>query len=209
MSTTDNRAQNLSDLRGKMLRIDVESGSPGSYEVPASNPFVGQPGVRPEIWAYGLRNPWRYSFDQLTNDLYIADVGQDAWEEIDFQPANSAGSENYGWRIMEGSHCFNPNPCDPTGLVLPVWEYSHDQGDESITGGYVYRGALVPGLQGIYVYADFISGRLWGLRRVGAGWENQLLLATGRNISSFGEDETGELWVVDYAGTIHRIVAGP
>lgn len=201
----DNRAQNLGDLLGKMLRIDVETSSPLTYTVPITNPFVGQAGALPEIWAYGLRNPWRYSFDQLTGDLFIADVGQNAYEEIDFQPATSAGGENYGWRISEGKHCFNPNPCDTAGLTLPIWEYDHSQDDHSVTGGFVYRGAAYPALQGVYLYADYVSGRIWGLRPNGARWENHLLLESGRNISSFGQDAAGEVYVVDHAGEILRV----
>ena len=201
----DNRAQNLTDLLGKMLRIDVETGNPATYTVPASNPFVGQTSARPEIWAYGLRNPWRYSFDRLTGDLFIADVGQNAWEEIDFQPAASAGGENYGWRITEGSHCYNPDPCDKTGLVLPIAEYDRDNG-RSVTGGFVYRGAAWPALQGIYLYGDYVTGRIWGLRPDGNGWENRLLLDSSHNISSFGEDAAGEVYVIDHAGVLLRVV---
>jgi len=200
-----NRAQNLGDILGKMLRIDVETGNPATYTVPASNPFVEQTNAQPEIWAYGLRNPWRYSFDRQTGDLFIADVGQNAWEEIDFQPAASSGGENYGWRITEGSHCYNPNPCDTTGLTLPIWEYGRSDG-RSVTGGFVYRGAAYPGLQGVYLYADYLSGRIWGLRFDGSGWENRLLLESGRNISSFGQDAGGELYVIDHAGEILRVV---
>lgn len=200
-----NRAQNLGDLLGKMLRIDVETGNPTTYTVPAANPFVGQTNVLPEIWAYGLRNPWRYSFDQQTGDLFIADVGQNAYEEIDFQPAASPGGENYGWRITEGSHCYNPNPCDTTGLVLPIAEYDRDNG-RSVTGGFVYRGAVYPTLQGIYLYADYVTGRIWGLRPDGSRWENRLLLETGHRISSFGQDAAGEVYVVDHAGAVLRVV---
>ncbi|MGB5048962.1 MAG: PQQ-dependent sugar dehydrogenase [Caldilineaceae bacterium] len=200
-----NRAQNLGDILGKMLRIDVETGSPAAYTVPPSNPFVGQPNILSEIWAYGLRNPWRYSFDQQTGDLFIADVGQNAWEEIDFQAAASTGGENYGWRITEGNHCYNPNPCDKTGLVLPVAEYDHTLG-QSVTGGFVYRGTAWPALQGIYLYADYVSGRIWGLRPAGSGWENRLLLDSSHNISSFGQDAAGEVYAIDHAGAILRVV---
>lgn len=206
----DNHAQSLDDILGKMLRIDVETTTGSPYAIPPDNPFIGQEGALSEIWAYGLRNPWRYSFDGLTGDLYIADVGQNGWEEINIQPENSPGGENYGWRIMEGAHCHNPDPCSSDGLTPPVWEYSQDDGDRSITGGYVYRGGdAFPGLQGIYLYGDFVSGRLWGLRQNAGGWENRLLLSTGHNISSFGEDENGDLWLVNFGGSIHRIVPGP
>lgn len=202
----ENRAQNLSDILGKMVRIDVETGNPTTYTVPASNPFVEQANVLPEIWAYGLRNPWRYSFDRQTGDLFIADVGQNAYEEIDFQSAASPGGENYGWRITEGTHCYNPNPCDKNGLTLPIWEYDRSQNDRSVTGGFVYRGAAYPALQAIYLYADYVSGRVWGLRFDGSGWENRLLLESGRNISSFGQDAAGEVYVIDHAGEILRVV---
>lgn len=201
----DNRAQNLADILGKMARIDVETGSPLTYTIPITNPFVGQAGVRPEIWAWGLRNPWRYSFDRLTGDLWSGDVGQNAWEEVNFQPAASSGGENYGWRITEGTHCFNPNPCDTTGLTLPVWEYDRANNDRTVTGGFVYRGAAWPALWGIYVYGDFISGRIWGLRLVDGRWENRLLLESGYNISSFGQDAAGELYMVNYAGQLLRV----
>jgi glucose/arabinose dehydrogenase len=199
-----NRAQNLTDILGKMLRIDVETGNPVTYTVPASNPFVGQTNALPEIWAYGLRNPWRDSFDRQTGDLFIADVGQNAWEEIDFQPAASSGGENYGWRITEGTHCYNPNPCDKTGLVLPIAEYDRDNG-RSVTGGFVYRGAAWPALQGIYLYGDYVTGNIWGLRPDSNGWENRLLLDSSRNISSFGQDGAGEIYVIDHAGEILRV----
>jgi glucose/arabinose dehydrogenase len=202
-----NRAQNPAQLLGKMLRLDVESGRPFTYTVPASNPFVARAGFRPEIWALGMRNPWRFSFDRLTSDLYIADVGQGSFEEIDVQAAQSTGGENYGWRIMEGVHCFNPNPCDQTGLTLPVLEYGHGAGDCSVTGGYVYRGGTFPRMQGLYIYGDFCSGRIWGLRREGAAWQNSLLLDTNISIPAFGEDEAGNLYVASYnTGEIFSVV---
>ena len=190
-----NRAQNLNSLLGKVLRIDVESGEQ-PYGIPASNPSLGG---RPEIWAYGLRNPWKISFDRATGDLYIGDVGQNQIEEIDYQPATSAGGENYGWRLKEASHCFNPpTGCDPGGLVEPVAEYDHTLGC-SVTGGYVYRG--------VYYYGDFCTGRVWGLTRDGGAWLSQELLNTGRGISTFGEDEDGELYLADYGGgRIYRVV---
>jgi glucose/arabinose dehydrogenase len=204
---TDNNAQNRSVLLGKILRLDVESApSPGQmYVIPATNPNLG-PGTRREIWAYGLRNPWRISFDRQTGDLYIADVGQGAREEVDFQPAASAGGENYGWRVMEGTQCYPPgSSCDPSGLTPPVVDYSHALGC-SVTGGYVYRGTAYPRMRGVYFYGDYCSGRLWGLTRDGGTWTSQELLATGPSISSFGEDEAGELFLVDYgAGAILRV----
>jgi glucose/arabinose dehydrogenase len=191
--------QNLATLLGKILRIDVEAGL-APYAIPASNPFGN------EIWAYGLRNPWRFSFDRATGDLYVADVGQDLFEEVNFQPAANTGGENYGWNIMEGSSCFNNPNCNRVGLTLPVAEYSHAEGNCSITGGFVYRGAQYPALQGTYIYGDFCTGRLWGLERIGAGWENRLLLDTTLQISSLGEDEVGNLYVADFGtGDIYKI----
>ncbi|MGE5347365.1 MAG: PQQ-dependent sugar dehydrogenase, partial [Acidithiobacillales bacterium] len=202
-----NNAQNPASLLGKILRIDVTSGAP-TYIVPPSNPFVSRPGWRPEIWALGLRNPWRFSFDRKTGDLYIGDVGQNSREEVDFQPASSAGGENYGWRIMEGTACYNAPSCDPAGLVLPVTDYTHTAGDCSVTGGFVYRGLSYSALQGIYFYADFCTGRIRGLRRTATGWETQELLDAGFTISTFGEDEAGELYLVDYGGgVLYQVVA--
>lgn len=199
--------QKLSTLLGKMLRIDVDAGSP--YVVPVDNPFVGAAGVRPEIWAYGLRNPWRYSFDRETGDLYIADVGQNRLEEVHFQAAESAGGENYGWNILEGSRCFAPGEnCDKGGLVLPIAEYGRDDGC-SITGGYVYRGQSEAALRGHYLFGDFCSGRIWTVVRSADGvWTTTERLTTGLNISSFGEDEDGEVYFLDYrAGSVFRIKA--
>ncbi|MCM2358090.1 MAG: PQQ-dependent sugar dehydrogenase [Geobacteraceae bacterium] len=194
-----NNAQNLSVILGKMLRLDVEGGA-SPYAIPAGNPFGS------EIWAYGLRNPWRFSFDRASGDLYIADVGQDLFEEVNFQPAAGSGGENYGWNIMEGLHCFGNPACSQAGLTLPVAEYSHEAGNCSVTGGFVYRGTRFPALQGIYLYGDFCSGRIWGLRRNGAAWESRLLLSTTLLISSFGEDEAGELYLADFgAGDIYRV----
>lgn len=205
----NNNGQNPNTFLGKILRIDVESvANPriDTYIIPLNNPFVGTQGFLPEIWALGLRNPWRFSFDRLTGDLYFGDVGQDSFEEIDFQPASSQGGENYGWRIMEGLHCFNPPNCSPAGLTLPVIEYDHTQGN-SVTGGMVYRGQNFPLMQGIYFYGDYFSGRIWGLKQNGAVWENALFLDTLPNIATFGEDEAGELYVADRAnGRIYRLI---
>ena len=202
----NNNGQNLYSLLGKVLRIDVDSAAP--YAVPASNPFHSNPdpNVKKEIWAYGLRNPWRFSFDRLTHDLYIGDVGQSSREEIDFQPAASAGGENYGWRIMEGSLCYNPSSgCDQSGKTLPVAEYSHALGC-SVTGGHVYRGSNFPSLYGYYFYGDYCSGRLFGLIN-NSGWESAQLVDTSYKISTFGEDEQGELYLSDYAaGKIYKIL---
>jgi uncharacterized protein (TIGR03437 family) len=198
-----NNAQNLASLLGKLLRIDVE-GDPGHVRIPPNNPFVNTAGTRPEIWALGLRNPWRFSFDRATGDLWIADVGQNTYEEINFQPASSPGGENYGWNRMEGMHCFQDG-CNPQGLTLPVAEYDHSQGC-SVTGGFVYRGSLSPALRGTYIYGDYCSGRIWGVEREGIAWGNRTLLASGFSITTFGEDEAGEIYVADAAnGTIHRI----
>ena len=202
-----NNAQNPTVLLGKILRLDVDSGSP--YGIPPSNPFVNHPNtaVREEIWAYGLRNPWRISFDALTGDLYIGDVGQGAREEIDFQPASSTGGENYGWRVMEGSLCFNPaSGCNTSGKVLPIAEYDHNTGC-SVTGGYVYRGSLYPLLRGHYFYGDYCTGAFFSLQGSSAGgWTVTPLGDTPYSISTFGEDEAGELYLADYdTGKIHQL----
>jgi glucose/arabinose dehydrogenase len=202
-------AQNPNVLLGKMLRLDVTGAD--TYRVPDDNPFVGWSDVRPEIWALGLRNPWRFSFDRETGDLYIADVGQNIYEEVDFQPAHSKGGENYGWDLMEGNHCFGqPSGCDSNGLIPATVEYDHGLGC-SITGGYVYRGTLYSQLTGVYFYGDFCSGRIWGLRREPSGeWRDALLLDTEASISSFGQDARGELYLLDYRdGTIYHLVASP
>ncbi|MBZ5618430.1 MAG: PQQ-dependent sugar dehydrogenase [Acidobacteriia bacterium] len=198
--------QSLGTLLGKLLRIDVES-DPGHVRIPPDNPFVNSAGARPEIWAYGLRNPWRFSFDSATNDLWIADVGQDTYEEIDYQPASSHGGENYGWSLMEGMHCYVLG-CNTQGLTLPVVEYSHIVGGCSVTGAFVYRGQVSPGLRGTYLYADYCSGIVWGLSHEGGGWTSRrLTTAAGFNITTFGQDEAGELYVADAAsGTIYHVV---
>jgi glucose/arabinose dehydrogenase len=196
----ENRAQNLDSLLGKILRIDVDFASP--YAVPADNPFVGTPGARREIWAYGLRNPWRFSFDRQTGDLWIGDVGQDAYEEADWQPASSRGGENYGWRFMEGFHCYNPSTnCPTAGLTLPVLEYTHDSGNCAIIGGYRYRGPSYARMSGVYFYGDYCSGIIWGATPQRAGGViTNLLLHTTMQISGFGEDVNGELYVTDIQG---------
>jgi glucose/arabinose dehydrogenase len=200
-----NNAQSPSSLLGKILRIDVESGA-SPYAVPGSNPFTGNAAFRPEIWALGLRNPWRFSFDRKTGDLYIGDVGQDLWEEVDFQGASDPGGENYGWRLMEGNHCYNPpSGCQIPGLTFPVVEYDHSGGNCSVTGGFVYRGRSYAGLWGIYFYADFCSGRIWGLRPTASGWETTELLKTISQITTFGEDEAGEVYMADSLGNVWQI----
>jgi len=200
-----NRAQSGTTLLGKILRIDVDQGLP--YAIPQDNPFVSDPAVRDEIWALGLRNPWRFSFDRLTGDLFIADVGQNAWEEVSFEPATSGGGRNYGWRRMEGAHCFNPaSNCNDGSLVLPVLEYSHALGC-SITGGYRYRGTGMPEHFGTYFFGDFCSGRIWGgIENAETGaWAPTELLDSDLLISTFGEDEQGELYVADLEGTVYRL----
>jgi glucose/arabinose dehydrogenase len=201
--------QDPTTLLGAILRIDVDGGAP--YVIPADNPFVSDGEARDEIWTYGLRNPWRFSFDRQTGDLYIGDVGQSAWEEVDVQPAASGGGENYGWNIMEGTHCYDATSCDQAGLDLPVLEYSHSEGC-SITGGYVYRGSSLPILTGHYLYADYCSGWIRSFRYVGGeavdlrDWSSAL--APGTGISSFGQDALGELYVMTLSGDVFRIVPG-
>ncbi len=192
--------QDRNALLGKILRIDVTNQD--TYTIPPDNPFGT------EVWSYGWRNPWRFSFDRTTNDLYIADVGQNTYEEVDFQSASSKGGENYGWRIMEGRHCFNPpEGCDQSGLVLPIAEYSHTEGGCSITGGYVYRGQQFPAAQGTYFFGDYCTGYLWSLQRTGDQWQMTKRLETDMRISSFGEDLNGELYVIDHGGAVYQLVA--
>ncbi len=201
----NNEAQNLNSLLGKILRIDVDA--PPPY-IPSDNPFVGIPNHREEIWAYGLREPWRISFDALSGDLWIADVGQGSWEEIDFQPASSTGGENYGWRCKEGSHCTSIPGCgcnDPTAID-PIYDYDHLDGHCCIIGGHVYRGAALPELQGCYFFADYCSSEIWTLRYDGAQVSDfqdrtqDLQNNEGHSISlitSFGVDAEGELYILD------------
>ncbi|MDH5615141.1 MAG: PQQ-dependent sugar dehydrogenase [Acidimicrobiia bacterium] len=196
--------QRPSTLLGTLLRIDVDRGA--TYTVPADNPFVAGGGAA-EVWAYGLRNPWRFSFDGQR--LYVADVGQGKWEEIDVL-TTSAGGANLGWSIMEGEHCFNPSSgCSGAGLVLPVFEYGHGEGC-SVTGGYVYRGSAIPELAGHYFYGDFCSGWVRSFRYTGNGvantWDWQADLGTVASLTSFGTDGAGELYAVSGAGTVYRIV---
>jgi glucose/arabinose dehydrogenase len=195
--------QNLQTLLGKLLRIDVDSGDP--YTIPADNPFIGQT-APPEIWAYGLRNPWRFSFDRLTGNLYIADVGQDAWEEVDFVPAGTPGGLNFGWSYFEGLHPYQDVPPANAVFTKPVIEYSHDYGC-AVTGGYVYRGKALPEWQGVYFYGDFCSGNIWGLIQTSQGqWQSKIQFKTDVKITSFGVDEAGELYISDYAtGRILRL----
>ena len=206
---SQDNGQKLDTLLGKVLRIDVDSGDP--YTVPESNPDLGA-GARAEIWAYGLRNPWRSAFDRVTGDLYIADVGQNRREEVSFQAANSEGGENYGWKITEGELCYpsgdlpGEGTCDTEGLVEPIITYGFD-GGQSITGGFVYRGEAIPGLVGDYLYADFLSGDIWAARRDGDTWTSEIVLNQG-TVAGFGEDDAGELYVVSLGGgNMLKIVA--
>lgn len=202
-----NRAQNLNDLLGKMLRIDVDNGSP--YASPSSNPFVGQANVRPEIWSYGLRNPWKFSFDRQTGDLWIADVGQNLWEEVNKRPATSTGGENYGWRCYEGNVAYNTAGCAAQStMVAPVQVYSHAAPTSfcSITGGTVYRGNKFPALQGIYFFTDYCDGDIYGITGNDAnGYTSTNFGPGGGAITAIQEDAAGELYIVRQGGTIAKI----
>jgi glucose/arabinose dehydrogenase len=201
--------QDTASLLGKILRIDVDQGDP--YAIPPDNPFAGSSDARPEIWAYGLRNPWRLSFDRLTGDLFIGDVGQGSWEEIDAEPAGEGG-RNYGWNVMEGPDCYRASTCDQAGLTLPVAVHgTHADGGCAITGGYVYRGEAHPALAGMYLFSDYCAGIVWALDAAAAidtGQADYAELARSDIIvSSFGEDEAGELYLAGGDGTILRITA--
>jgi glucose/arabinose dehydrogenase len=197
------RAQNPDTLLGKMLRIAVQDQE--NYAIPSDNPYQGG-GGRAEIWAMGLRNPWRYSFDRLKGDLWIADVGQGNWEEINFTPANPEPGLNYGWYFREGTHPFKGDPPQQVDLIDPIYEYDHSMGC-SVTGGYVYRGTELPEWYGVYVFGDFCNGKVWGLLPDNGGnWTSSELFSTGVNISSFGEDVFGELYLVSHNGTIYKLV---
>jgi hypothetical protein len=206
-----NNAQDLGTLLGKILRIDVDGGFP--YAIPPDNPFVDTAGAHGEIWAYGVRNPWRFSFDRRNGDLYFGDVGEDGWEEVDLQPGASPGGENYGWRLMEGTSCFDPpTECDDGSLTLPILEYPHfagevDLGCRSVTGGFRYRGPAVATLPRFYLFGDFCTGEIWGARRNAAGaWVANRLIDSKLLLVSFGEDRRGRLYAVDFKGGIYRIV---
>ncbi len=214
-----NNAQNLTVMLGKMLRLDVNGtgavpcgqSAAMPYAIPASNPFAGDATDCKEIWAYGVRNPWRFSFDRVTGDLFIGDVGQDLYEEIDFQAATSTGGENYGWHKMEGFHCYNPSTdCNDGSLTLPILEHAHASGWCAINGGFRYRGAAISSLYGYYVYSDTCLGDLYASADAGGGnWTDALLLASSHSVSSFGEDEAGELYIADLGGKIYRIDQAP
>jgi hypothetical protein len=200
--------QSLRTRLGKMLRLDVDR----SGFVPPDNPFVSTPGAAPEIWAFGLRNPWRFAFDPATGDLYVGDVGQDAFEEVDIGTAARHGGENYGWNVMEGTHCFRSPSCNQAGLTLPVLDFGHDAGSCAVTGGVVYRGCRMPGYAGTYFYGDFCSAFVRSFRLQGGeaverrDWTDTLGVGVGA-ISSFGVDADGEIYIVDYSdGEVYEVV---
>jgi glucose/arabinose dehydrogenase len=197
-------AQSTQSLLGKLLRLDVDRGSP--YAIPADNPFAKGGGL-PEIWAYGLRNPWRFSFDAQTHDLYIADVGQDTYEEIDFLPAGAPAGANFGWRYREGMHPYGGDVPAGVKMIDPIYEYTHQQGGCSVTGGYVYRGKALPAWQGVYLFADYCTGYVWGLiRGTDGAWTGEVLFQTGLAITSFGVDEQGELYLADQRSGLFELV---
>lgn len=206
-------AQRLDTWLGKILRIEVDPAKVPegqAYGVPEDNPFVDEEGALPEIWAYGLRNPWRFSFDAKTGDMWIGDVGQNWMEEVDHLPHDLPAGQNLGWNITEGTDCFLEAGCDTSGFLLPVLEYTHEEGGCSITGGYVYRGEAIPGLDGIYLFGDYCSGLLWGGGQDANGdWVKSPPIETGLSISSFGEDADGNVYVTDInGGGVYRVVAG-
>ena len=196
--------QNLATLLGSIIRIDVSTlDEKGSYSIPSDNPFVGMTHAREEIWAYGIRNPWRFSFDRASDELWMADVGQNRFEEVNIVRRGL----NYGWNTMEGSSCFEPSrDCDAQGLEMPIAEYGREGGC-SVTGGYVYRGNRLPSLFGAYIYGDFCSGKIWALRYDGAQVDEYLELVDSKlDISSFGEDQHGEMFILSFDGGIYRLV---
>ena len=188
--------QNTASLLGKILRLDVNNGDP--YSIPADNPFGS------EVWAYGLRNPWRISFDRMTGDLWIGDVGQNEWEEIDYLPVSWGSGANFGWSVMEGNHAYDSEP--QSGMLLPAMEYSHAEGGCSVTGGYVYRGTI-PEWNGVYLYGDYCSGKVWALILVNGQWQSQVMFETGVTITSFGLDEAGEIYLASDSGSIYRLTS--
>ena len=205
----NNRGQTTNNLLGTIIRIDIDSGVP--YAIPADNPFAANPpcpqgsgaAACPEIFAFGLRNPWRWSFDSVTGDLFVGDVGQNSFEEID----RVTNGNNYGWNIREGANCFNANACVTAGLIDPIHEYGRSEGT-SVTGGYVYRGTNIPSLTGFYVFADFTTGRIWSIDSSAQSLvDSDLLIDSSLNIASFGQANSGELYVVNFGGTLHRITA--
>jgi glucose/arabinose dehydrogenase len=197
----EGNGQNLSTLLGTLLRLDVNGEAP--YTIPVDNPYTD--GTRlSEIWAWGLRNPWKFSFDRKTGDLYIADVGQNKWEEVNYLAAATPGGTNFGWDFYEGLHPFDGQPSENSNYEFPIWEYSHELGC-SVTGGVVYRGPI-PEWQGIYIYGDFCSGHIWGLLRDADGnWQNTQLFQTNYNIAAFGEDEAGDVYLVARKGIVYQL----
>ncbi len=196
-----NNAQNVGRLLGKILRINIDTGHP--YAIPPTNPYVGQTG-HDLVWSFGLRNPWKFSFDRQTGDLWIGDVGQNRFEEVNRSTAPNAGrAVNYGWRVLEGRTCFNPSSgCSTSGKTMPLAVYGHNLGC-SVTGGYVYRGSTYPDLVGVYLFGDYCSGRIWGVDAAGSGNQTPVLLRdTATNLSSFGQDQAGNLYIVDHGGEI-------
>jgi glucose/arabinose dehydrogenase len=199
-----NNAQTTSNLLGALLRIDPDLR--GGYTIPEDNPFLNGDG-KPEIWAYGLRNPWRFTFDDLTGDLFIADVGQNAIEEINYVSAGTPGGLNFGWRYKEGTQPFQGQPPADLALIDPIYEYTHEDGC-SVTGGHVVRGEHLPDWNGIYLYGDYCSGNVWGLLPGPDGWQQLLLFSTGTNISAFGKDEAGDIYLLNHgSGEVLRLEA--
>lgn len=206
-----NNAQNRNVLLGKILRIDVSPASTAAYTVPPSNPFVGQANVRSEIWAYGLRNPWRFSFDRVGNVLYIGDVGQNSKEEVNAVPSMQA-EVNYGWRIMEGTDCFSPMLlCNKSGLTVPVHDYPTADGNCAVTGGFAYRGSAIPQIVGLYFFSDYCKGGLRSFRLVdGVATDvREWNAGVGATVTSFGEDRRGELYVISHGGTVGKLIPAP
>jgi len=199
--------QNPAALLGKILRLDVDAAQP--YAIPADNPFAGQAGKRGEIWITGVRNPWRYAFDREAGLLYVADVGQGQWEEIDVLPAGQGG-QNLGWNLMEGMHCYGTGSCVQQGLTLPVAEYSHDDGSCSVTGGFVYRGSAIPAVRGHYFYSDYCKGWLRSFRWTGSAVADAHQWDVGDigNVTSFGEDASREMYVTTSAGRVLKLAPG-
>jgi glucose/arabinose dehydrogenase len=199
--------QNLGTLLGKILRIRPTPGGSKPYAIPNDNPFVGRPGARPEIWAYGLRNPWRFTFDRTNGDLWIGDVGQSVWEEIDVQPAGAKGGRNYGWNRTEGNHAYLGTA--PANWTRPVFEYSHASGGCAIIGGYVYRGTAIPGLWGAYLFSDNCLGGIAALRlRQGRAASERGMGVKVSSPSSFGQDANGELYLLSLSGAVYRLARG-
>jgi len=200
----EGNGQDPTTLLGSMLRLDVAG---EQAQAPEDNPFVGDEAGHDLVWAYGLRNPWRFSFDPATGDLFIGDVGQDSYEEVNHQPAASTGGENHGWNRWEGNHTYQGDP-GREGYTFPILAYGLESGRCSVTGGHVYRGEAVPDLEGFYLYADFCQGTVWAAQNTTDGWRSDVVLETDHRIPSFGVDEAGEVSIVTHDGTVQRIVAG-